>query len=107
MGDSGSSVQWARRVCRNGYWRHVKKKFPGRTYSNTAALTTWHFDPKEDVDEIYQRRIHHCEAVDPDGRGRLPYVNLPTTQHTHAPAGHATGAVAEGSGLQWYDTVRG
>jgi len=75
-----------------------KKKFPEQKYSNTNDLTTWHFDPQKDVDPPYQRRIHHCFAVSPDGSGPLP--QLPQ-------AGKASGACAEGSSLPWYDTVVG
>jgi len=75
-----------------------KKKFSDQRYQNTSALTSWHFDPENDMDKILIRKIHHCEATAPDGSGRLPHV---------APAGKATGACAEGSCMQWYDTVRG
>jgi hypothetical protein len=75
-----------------------KKKFSDQRYQNTSALTMWHFDSKHDIDPIYQRRIHHCEAVRPDGTGRLPHMPA---------AGKKSGAVAEGSALPWYDTVRG
>jgi hypothetical protein len=75
-----------------------KKKFSDQRYQNTSALTMWHFDPKEDIDQFKRSRVHHCESVAADGSG--PLLHVPA-------AGKATGAAAEGSCLPWYDTIRG